>query len=159
MRSKRRNNISNLAINKAHEPVDRGIALRQYARYLFAQENLEEGRRRFLEAVDCFDGDSDLSRSYRGNSYERWAHREADWGKWDDADEKLRMALENFGRLANPTRRRNETERVKKLREEFARRKIDEPGRDNIKTTGPSAVPDAIVASIAEKQVIIPKSE
>lgn len=56
--------------------VERGLALRNYGRFLYSQGLLEQGRDRFLEAIAAFSGDDDRSRYYRLSTYVRWAESE-----------------------------------------------------------------------------------
>jgi tetratricopeptide (TPR) repeat protein len=59
--------------------IDRAIAVRGYARFLFRQGNPEEARKNFKQALDSFTGETDRHKFYRGETYERWATEEREW--------------------------------------------------------------------------------
>jgi hypothetical protein len=101
-----------LATSNADDPLDRGIAVRGYARYLFIHGRTEEGRTQFIKAVECFNGESDLLHHYRADTYERWANQERDWSSEVEVNRLLEQASTEYGKLNNPTRRKYETERV-----------------------------------------------
>jgi tetratricopeptide (TPR) repeat protein len=100
---------------KADDPLDRGISIRAYARYLFNQGRAEEARRYYSEALNCVKGESDRQRHFRGDTYERWATLEREWGNVEDASKLLKEAASEYGALAHPGKRTFEVERIRAL--------------------------------------------
>ena len=105
----------NRAASGAHTPLDRGIAIRGYARFLFVQNRKQEGRERYAESLKCFLGDTDRLRHFRGDTYERWAAQEREWGDASEANHLFSLAIAEFQTLSNPARRQYETDRVRDL--------------------------------------------
>jgi len=98
--------------SRAKDLLDRGIAIRGYARYLFNRGRPSEGRQKYKEAVRVFAGESDYLRMYRADTYERWASQEREWGDPTASLQLLRHAIEEYSRLDNPSRRDHEVGRV-----------------------------------------------
>lgn len=56
--------------------VDRGLALRNYGRFLYEQLEFEEAESKYAEAIIAFRGDDDRSRFYRCATFRQWAEQE-----------------------------------------------------------------------------------
>jgi tetratricopeptide (TPR) repeat protein len=103
------------AISEADNALDRGMARRGYARYLFSRGQLDEARKQYEFAVQTFAGETDHWRFYRGNTYERWAAHEREWLEHDRAEQQMGLAIAEFEALENPRRRAYETRRLRQL--------------------------------------------
>lgn len=104
-----------VAASRASDLLDRGIAVRAYARFLFVQSRIPEGREQYARALDCFRGDVDRLKHFRGDTYERWAAQEFEWSNPTESHRLLELAIPEFESLSNPSRRRYEVERVRDL--------------------------------------------
>lgn len=94
------------------EAIDKGIALRSYAQYLFGRGLVDEARQKFDKALLAFNGDSDGLRAHRGHTCERWAAQERAWGDAESREHLLKRAIGEFSRLDNPSRRSHEVARI-----------------------------------------------
>jgi tetratricopeptide (TPR) repeat protein len=100
--------------SKTKDQIDRGIAIRGYGRYLFNRGRTEEARQYYSRALEAFKGDSDHLRHARGDTYERWAAHEREWGHPTEGDSLLEHAIAEYTTLTNPSRKSYETARVTK---------------------------------------------
>jgi tetratricopeptide (TPR) repeat protein len=103
------------ALGDAEDPIDRCVVARNYARFLFADGDLDRGRHWFSSAVSQLTGDSDRHLTYRADTYERWATLESEWSNGDRATQCLESARAEFARLQNIGRRTRELARLEKL--------------------------------------------
>ena len=101
--------------SKTDDLLDRGIAIRGYARYLFNRGRIEEAREHYSGAVECFKGESDHLRFSRGETYERWAGQEREWENKTEANSLLERAIAEYKSLTNPARQTREVERITTL--------------------------------------------
>src|SRR5262249_2040551 len=86
-------------INQADNAPDPGMAMRGFARYLFARGQVDEGRAQYERAIAAFAGDTDRWRFYRGNTYERLASQEHEWRDAARAEKAWQLASAEFGSL------------------------------------------------------------
>lgn len=96
------------AVNRAATPLDRGISLRQHARFLGKHGRADEARAQYARAVAAVTGDSDETRIYRAHTYARWARAAAEWGERQEAGTSLAAAKAECGGIANLKRRAHE---------------------------------------------------
>jgi tetratricopeptide (TPR) repeat protein len=68
------------ALAKRLDQFERTIVLRQYARFLFRNGRLEEGRKKFSDAVASGTGDTRRHIISVGDTWERWAQTESEFG-------------------------------------------------------------------------------
>jgi hypothetical protein len=94
------------------ETFDQVIALRGYARFLFLQARLEEGRQKFHEALLLLPKTSETTLHQRGDTYERWARTECDFGEATQYVPLLRSAISEYESLKLQRRRQQEIARV-----------------------------------------------
>lgn len=98
------------AIEKASTNYDKGIAIRGYAGFLFAQNRLEEARVQIQAAVDTLEN-LEGSPEYRsftlGFTYQNWAISEAMVGQTEEAERLLRQSCEMYGTIQNSAARQN----------------------------------------------------
>jgi hypothetical protein len=114
-RATRRSLFSKLTGTKR---VERGIALRNYARYLYVDRQ-DFAERKFREALAEFAGDNDRLRSNRARTYEIWAEAAAERDP-AAAGKLLDRAIAEYQRFDSAARRTQATERVnKKLRPRY----------------------------------------
>jgi len=106
-----------LAISNSTDLLDRGIASRSYARFLFSQGSVDEAKKQYEKAVKCFSVESDRFHHYRGDTYERWANVAKDWSSEAEVNDLIEKASIEYGKLKNPRRREQEVERVRELLE------------------------------------------
>src|SRR5262249_2086476 len=78
-----------LAIATASNPLDRGIAIGGYGRYLYGHGRVDDARKQYSSAIQCFQGDSDRIRVFRADTYERWAGHEREWSGPAEANRYL----------------------------------------------------------------------
>lgn len=102
-----------LAISTSSDPIDRGIAIRGYGRYLYNHGRLDEARKKFSEAVKSFEGTSDRFRVFRADTFERWSDHEREWIETFEADRLLQQALMEYEQLDNPARKAHEVDRLR----------------------------------------------
>jgi len=100
------------AIDTATPPLDKGIAIRSYARFLLGRARLEEGRKEYSLALDTLKGGSDHLRQTRGDTYERWADQEREWGNMEESSRLLREALREADTIDHPGRKIFQTTRL-----------------------------------------------
>jgi tetratricopeptide (TPR) repeat protein len=101
--------------SRTNDQIDRGIAIRGYARYLFNRGRIEESRQQYSKAVECFKGDSDHLRHHRGDTYERWAGQEREWKNEPEANSLLEHSIAEYRSLTNPARQSYEVTRTMAL--------------------------------------------
>lgn len=100
------------AIDSASPPLDKGIAIRSYARFLLGRGRLEEGRKEYSLALTTLKGGSDHLRESRGDTYERWADQEREWGNKEESDRLMREALREANTIDHPGRKSFQVSRL-----------------------------------------------
>jgi hypothetical protein len=111
-----------LLSTKTKDAFDRGIAVRSYARFLFNQWRVDEGRGAYADSVTLFGGGGPREIFSRSRTYERWAQQEIDWGgeaNRDIATDLYQNAMDELYPIANEIRREKEMARISKLISEF----------------------------------------
>ena len=105
------------AIGSSSDSLDKGIAVRGYARYLFNQGPLRhvEARAQYEKAVSLFCEGNDRHRNYLGDTYTRWARQEREWMNLPDSVRLFELALTVYKGFANPERRRSEVAKATEL--------------------------------------------
>jgi len=100
-------------VKTAQNPVDKGIALRNHARFLFTQGLYVEARTQFAGAIDAFPTNDDRSLFYRGDTYIRWAEQEIQLhANRAEAREILEKAAREFQQVQIESRRQSGIKRV-----------------------------------------------
>jgi hypothetical protein len=130
---------------KAPDLVDRSIAIRGYARYLFSRGQIADGRTRYQEALRILVGDSEHLKSRRADTYERWGTQEREWGSPEGADRLLALAVREYSGIANPERRRYEIDRVQRLIAATVPRTAVEQARDVEAGERPADEPEPLI--------------
>lgn len=100
-----------LAIS-TEQAVEKGIAVRGYARYLFNNGHIDSAREQYMRCLICFQGDSDRLISYRSDTYFRWSQQEKDWENFEVEMELLKKAYDEVANFASPYRRKIEKARI-----------------------------------------------
>ena len=120
------------AMHASDDPIDKGIAIRGFARFLFAQgpSRHSHARRYCQNAADLFVEQNDRHRVYLGDTYIRWAQHEQEWRNYPDALDRFAMAKSVFQKLDNPNRREEEVARASRLASECLRLTGEEPKTD-----------------------------
>jgi hypothetical protein len=95
------------------DPLEKGIALRQYGRFLFGRKDIKSGRSKYKEALACGYGDSDAIHVYRGDTYERWAGAESENDNHKEAISLYQEALGEYQKIKNEFFREQELQRVR----------------------------------------------
>jgi hypothetical protein len=137
-----------LAISSARNPVEQGIAIRGYDRYLFSHGQLDEARRRYKQAIVAFTGTSDRLCVYRTDTLERWPAHEREWHFPDEANVLLDRAIRECDTLSNPTRRKRDIERLQDLLKGYSSTIHSPKMSQNVSDSAP---PNERVHPIAEK--------
>jgi tetratricopeptide (TPR) repeat protein len=104
-----------MAKKTAGNPIDRGLATRSYARYLFGHGQTDDARKEFDEALNCFAGSADRIRVFRADTLIRWAEHEKEWTGNIEAVRLLERAEHEYEQLNNGVQRVREVERVRGL--------------------------------------------
>lgn len=87
---------------KSADPISAGLARRALARFLYHEGDKEAGRAMYREAVATFGSQGDRARFYRGQTFERWAGQEAEWGNPAEEKELMQFALAEYQNVINP---------------------------------------------------------
>jgi tetratricopeptide (TPR) repeat protein len=87
------------AIKSAKQDNYKANCTRAYARCLFVQSRVEEGREQFQDAVALVSPDNDVNRFHIAETYQRWAMVEADSHNWAEAAELIKKAREVYLRI------------------------------------------------------------
>lgn len=90
------------AIKYAHNEFDKLIVLRQYGRFLFRTGRVNEGRKQFNKATNLLCYGSDRNNVYQGDTYERWAQLEYDFGDKNRVAELLDHANIEYRKVSPP---------------------------------------------------------
>lgn len=104
------------AVAAASDDINRCIALRSYARFIFAESDFEGGRGLYRRAVAVVSSPTDRQRHYYGETLERWAVQEVEWGDPKRAAELLAEAVEKYDSISNPTMQNRAIVRANELR-------------------------------------------
>lgn len=100
------------ATAKADNPFDEVIVRRQLARALFRSDQITEAREQFLHASKVLRGVSDREIIYTGDTFERWARLEADYGSQTQASQLLQAAKQEYSRIAAEGLRKRQMDRL-----------------------------------------------
>ncbi len=111
------------AMHASDESIDKGIAIRSFARFLFSQgpSRHDHARRYCQSAADLFVEKNDRHRIYLGDTFVRWAQHEQEWRNYQDATGLYAKAAAVFQNLDNPNRREEEGARVAQLADDCPR--------------------------------------
>jgi tetratricopeptide (TPR) repeat protein len=104
------------AVAVAPDDINRCIALRSYARFTFAEGDFEGGRGLYRRAVAVVSSPIDRQRHYYGETMERWAVQEAEWGDPERAAALLAEAVEKYRSISHPTMQDRNIARANELR-------------------------------------------
>jgi tetratricopeptide (TPR) repeat protein len=104
------------AVSVSVTPFDRGIAIRRYAVYLFDIAEPAEGRKRFGAALGCFEGESEVARDSRVDTYLRWSNLE----NGDDARDLLTKASAEAEAIRLPARRQRWADQIRQRLNELS---------------------------------------
>jgi tetratricopeptide (TPR) repeat protein len=101
------------AVNMKQSPVELGITLRNYGRFLLRVGRREEGMKMYSRAVDSIPGNTERGLFYRGDTFLRLADDQVETSEGPDAVfDTLEHAKLAFSSITNPSRRLNELARV-----------------------------------------------
>ncbi len=98
--------------------VERGLALRNLARFLYMRGTFDEGQQRYETAISAFQSIGDASAYYRTTTYYRWAEAARDFKR--DHPQALwasDRAIEEANRIKNEKRKGEEIGRIDVLRQ------------------------------------------
>jgi tetratricopeptide (TPR) repeat protein len=104
---------------KGLRDFERIICLRQYARFLFRQGRTEEARSKYENAVAMSKGEGNRHSVYAGDTFERWARMEADFGDPEQVLSLIERALNEFRCLTSALARARHVERLEGFRGQF----------------------------------------
>ena len=108
------NELYRKSIDAANTVYYKSICTRAYARCLFGQGKITEGRKCFQEAVDLVEADSDVNRFHTAETYQRWAVAEADADNWEEWTKRIEQARQMYLKI---TSRRNRDQGLDNLYE------------------------------------------
>jgi hypothetical protein len=94
----------NLSVNTARG-LEKCIASRAYARYLFNEGLIEFGRGLYEDSISCIPGLTDRLVHFRIDTYLRWAEQERDCDEFDDEKLLLQRAQSEIDNYISPLRR------------------------------------------------------
>ena len=108
------------AIDSSIEPIDKGIAVRGYARYLFQQgpTGQDQARIQYNAVVELFSQKNDRHKIYLADSYIRWGNQEREWKNFPAALDLFEKAVSAYSSLSNPGRRNIELAKARDLVQE-----------------------------------------
>ncbi len=92
------------AIEVSQNDYYKSMSIRAYARCLFEQGRIDEGRQKFKEAIAIIELNSDVNRWHVADTYQRWARIEADFQSRDKSQALLEKAKEAFLLISNRKR-------------------------------------------------------
>jgi tetratricopeptide (TPR) repeat protein len=95
--------------------IERGLAMRNYGRFLYRQGLFAGGKNKFDQAIAAFSGEDDRSRFYRNSTYVRWA--ESEFNENEDpikAKALLEKAIVEASNLKSSRRRQRELKEIEK---------------------------------------------
>ena len=101
------------------EPYYRSIALRAYARNLFNQNNVQDGRTAYQDSLNLISLDSDFNFFHAGETYQRWATVEADNSFLNEAKQLFESSRETYEKIQNPGRRKQGLANLEEARKIF----------------------------------------
>jgi tetratricopeptide (TPR) repeat protein len=93
------------AIAIATSPAYKSASIRGYAKSLFNQNKLAEGRDKFREALNLINEHSDFQLYIKGETYRRWAALEMDYQEFESANSLLDKAKDLCSRINHPYHR------------------------------------------------------
>jgi len=86
------NTLYTKSIKAAKTPYYKSICTRAFARCLFGQGRVDDGRIQFQRAIALVPAISDVNRFHTAETYQRWALTEADTNNWDEANKQITEA-------------------------------------------------------------------
>jgi hypothetical protein len=101
------------------------IVNRQYARFLFRQGRVSEGREHFETAAAMLKGTTERYNLYNGDTYDRWARAEMDLGDILKVGGLLDRAEKEFDKIRSPGTRQRFFARLNDFRNDLAKQKRD----------------------------------
>jgi tetratricopeptide (TPR) repeat protein len=99
------------------------MSMRAFARSLFEQRLIEEGRKRYQESLDLIRPDTDLNRYNNAETHQRWALAEADVLEWNEAEDHINKARSFYQSIVNRGRRAQGLANLAKIEELISHRK------------------------------------
>lgn len=100
------------AISRASNQFDEVIARRQYARSLYRNGQVDRAREHFQAASEALQGNTDRQLIYNGDTFERWARVEADFGSWGMARDLVQRAEHEYQKINVDGLRRKQLHRL-----------------------------------------------
>jgi hypothetical protein len=113
-------------LSYARNDLEKIIFARQYARFLFRNGRIEDGRRLYLFAVNTGKGNSPRNIIYLADTFERWARAEGDFGDRKQVSALLDRAQSTYARLRNSSEKDRFMDQINLLRSEHD---VDRGGR------------------------------
>lgn len=99
------NELYKKSIEAAKSTFYKSVCTRAYGRCLFGQGQIDEGRKRFQEAVDLVQVNSDVNRFHTAETYQRWALLEADTHNREAAGKRINQAREMYLQITSNRQR------------------------------------------------------
>jgi tetratricopeptide (TPR) repeat protein len=103
------------AIRKASTEFDKVIVRRQYGRCLFRNGQAADARQQYKVALTILKSTTDRHLVYQGDTYERWAGMEADYGDADEARKLFDLAILEYEKIRTDGIRERQLQRVNEL--------------------------------------------
>lgn len=107
------------ALERTSGEFETVIVHRQYARFLFRQGRAGEARSHFQEASRILLGSTDRHLIYQGDTFERWARAEKEFGDRSKVIDLLNQAEGIFEQIGSAGGKRRQMQRLNSLRIEF----------------------------------------
>jgi len=99
------NDLYKQSIEAAKQPNYKANCTRAYARCLFGQGRINEGRANFKDAVLLISPTSDVNRFHIAETFQRWAIVEADSHNWKEASVLVNNSRETYLKLIGKRQR------------------------------------------------------
>jgi tetratricopeptide (TPR) repeat protein len=122
------------AVEKAEGAYYRSMCIRAYARCLFGQGGIDDGRKRFKEAIELVPLDSDVNRFHTAETYQRWAILEGDAQNWEEARERLKNSSEIYLKVISKRQRDQGLANLGQVETDLSARRQKALGNDSIKS-------------------------
>jgi tetratricopeptide (TPR) repeat protein len=101
------------AVSKVSNQFDEVIVRRQFGRALFRSGQVDEARKQFQLASEVLKGTSDREIIYNGDTFERWAGLETDYGSSVKASDLLQRAELEYEKIGAEWLRKRQLDRLK----------------------------------------------
>jgi hypothetical protein len=95
--------------------IDRGLALRNYGRFLYNQGLFADGEKQFNDSIAAFAGSDDRNCYYRCTTYQRWAEIEFNRRSVERAKQLLDLAKTETEIFKNTRRKESEQKQIDSL--------------------------------------------